>query len=102
MAKQKPKSAPTPVQQAQITLPASTLFYFSDFRTQTILLSLIGLVFYFNSIFNEFALDDGIVIGKNEYVQQGIKGIPKIFSKDAYDSFRSEEHTSELQSLRHL
>jgi hypothetical protein len=25
--------------------------------------------------------------GKNEYVQQGIKGIPKILSKDAYDSF---------------
>jgi tetratricopeptide (TPR) repeat protein len=87
MAKQKPKSAPSPVKQAQIILPASSLFYFSDFRAQAIILSIIGLVFYFNSIFNEFALDDGIVIGKNEYVQQGIKGIPKIFSKDAYDSF---------------
>ena len=36
---------------------------------------------------NEFALDDGIVIIKNEYVQQGFGGIKKILSTDAYDSF---------------
>jgi hypothetical protein len=64
MAKPKPKLKTQPVPQAQIKLPASSLLYFSDFRVQAVLLSVIGLVFYFNSIFNEFALDDGIVIGE--------------------------------------
>src|ERR1035437_4264305 len=87
MAKQKPKQKPSPKQEPQIALPVNSLFSFSDFRTQAILIAVIGFVFYFNSFFNEFALDDGIVIIKNEYVQQGLKGIPKILSKDAYDSF---------------
>ncbi len=87
MAKQKSKHKPGPVQKSPVTLPVSSFFSFSDFRTQAMIISLIGLVFYFNSFFNEFALDDGIVIGKNEYVQEGFKGIPKILSRDAYDSF---------------
>lgn len=90
MAKHKKKSTPPKkenVSEAAVPLPVPTLFSFSDFRTQAIIIGIIGFVFYFNSIFNEFALDDGIVINKNEYVQQGIKGIPKILSKDAYDSF---------------
>ncbi len=90
MSKHKNKSSPPKkenIPEAAISLPASSLFSFSDFRTQAIIIGIIGFLFYFNSIFNEFALDDGIVINKNEYVQQGIKGIPKILSKDAYDSF---------------
>ena len=71
----------------KLSSPQSHLFPFSDFRTQALVLVLVGLVFYFNSFFNEFALDDGIVIIKNEYVQQGIGGLGKIFTKDAYDSF---------------
>jgi len=87
MAKQKNKQKQAPVQEAQLPLQTSSLFSFSDFKTQAIVIAIIGFVFYFNSFQNEFALDDGIVINKNEYVQQGIKGIPKILSKDAYDSF---------------
>ena len=78
------------------------LFPFSDFRTQAIILSLIGLIFYFNSFFNEFALDDGIVIIKNEYVQQGVGGLGKIFTKDAYDSFyRSMNAKDQLSGGRY-
>lgn len=60
---------------------------FKDFRIQAIVLVFIGFVFYANSFFNEYALDDGIVIQKNDYVQQGLRGIPKILSTDAYESF---------------
>ena len=78
------------------------LFPFSDFRTQALILSLIGLIFYFNSFFNEFALDDGIVIIKNEYVQQGVGGLGKIFTKDAYDSFyRSMNAKDQLSGGRY-
>lgn len=58
-----------------------------EFRVQALILVFIGFIFYANSFFNEYALDDGIVIQKNEYVQQGFRGIPKILSTDAYDSF---------------
>lgn len=61
--------------------------FIQSFKIQAFLLIAIGLVMYSNSFFNEYALDDGIVIQKNEYVQQGIRGIPKILSTDAYDSF---------------
>jgi len=47
----------------------------------------LGLLFYANSFSNEYAFDDGIVILKNQYVQDGFKGIPKIVGNDAYDSF---------------
>lgn len=105
MAKPKNKQkryAETKIQEEQLPLQAPSLFSFSDFRSQAIIIAVIGFVFYFNSFFNEFALDDGIVIIKNEYVQQGIKGIPKILSKDAYDSFyRSMNANDQLSGGRY-
>lgn len=59
----------------------------SSFNLQALILIVIGFVFYSNSFFNEYALDDGIVIEKNAYVQEGFRGIPKILKTDAYDSF---------------
>lgn len=47
----------------------------------------ISILFFARSINNEYALDDGIVMEKNEYVHQGISGIGSIMTKDAYDSF---------------
>lgn len=61
--------------------------FLNNFKRQVLLLVIIGCVFYTNTLYNEYALDDGIVIQKNEYVQQGFRGIPKIMSTDAYDSF---------------
>ena len=58
-----------------------------NFKVQSILIVLISFTFYFNSLFNQYAFDDDIVILKNEYVQRGIKGIPKILSGDVYESF---------------
>ena len=60
---------------------------FPDFKMQVVVLAIIGFIIYGNSFLNEYALDDGIVIEKNDYVQQGFKGIPKILKTDAYDSF---------------
>ncbi|MGQ0827618.1 MAG: tetratricopeptide repeat protein [Bacteroidota bacterium] len=75
---------------------------FGNFKIQSIVLVIIGLIFYSNSFFNEYALDDGIVIEKNEYVQQGFRGIPKILSTDAYDSFyRSMNAKQQLSGGRY-
>ncbi|MEO8761021.1 MAG: tetratricopeptide repeat protein [Bacteroidia bacterium] len=82
MAKQKPSS--------DLFIPTInpfTLFPFSKPIIPYIILGLIGFVFYINTIKNEFALDDGIIIHKNEYVMEGIAGIDSIMSRDAYHSF---------------
>lgn len=51
---------------------------------------------------NEYALDDGIVIQKNDYVQKGFRGIPKIMKTDAYDSFyRSMNAKQQLSGGRY-
>lgn len=71
---------------------------FSSFKIQTLLLIILGFIIYSNSFFNEYALDDGIVIEKNEYVQQGFRGIPKILSTDAYDSFYKQMNAKQQLS----
>jgi len=74
------------VEEVVFTIKES-LFPFSTFRLQAITIVLVGFIFYFNSLFNQYALDDDIVIVKNDYVLKGFGGIPKILSTDAYDSF---------------
>src|ERR1041384_4682579 len=64
-----------------------SLFPFSSARIAYIVLGVIGFIFYVNTVNNEFALDDGIIIHKNEYVMKGSKGIKDIMTHDAYYSF---------------
>lgn len=62
-------------------------FPFKNKFVPYIILGVIAVALYFNTIWNEFALDDGIIIHKNEYVMEGISGIDSIMSRDAYHSF---------------
>ncbi|HTB30455.1 MAG TPA: tetratricopeptide repeat protein [Bacteroidia bacterium] len=64
-------------------------------RTKYIILAVIGLIFYGNTLFNEYALDDNGVILGNAYVKQGVGGIFKIMTTDAYDSYLSQLHASQ-------
>lgn len=82
---------------SDFTKTAST-FSFSSFKVQSFLLIIVGLIFYANSFKNEYALDDGIVIIKNEYVQQGLRGIPKILKTDSYDSFYKQMNAKQQLS----
>lgn len=66
----------------------------NDFKVQAVIVALLAFVFYFNSFFNEFAHDDGIVIVKNEYVLEGFSGIWSILTKDAYDSYYRQLNTT--------
>jgi protein O-mannosyl-transferase len=61
--------------------------WWNDFRIQALVLIIIGLICFANSFKNEYALDDGITIVNNDYVQAGTQGIPDILSNDAYQSF---------------
>ncbi len=53
---------------------------------QVILLTLTLLV-YGNTLTNEYALDDAIVITENKFVKQGIDGLYDIFSNESFTGF---------------
>ena len=64
-----------------------------DFKVQAFIIALLAFTVYINSYFNEYAHDDGIVMIKNEYVQEGFAGLKGIFTKDAYDSYYRQLNT---------
>lgn len=70
----------------------------AGFPIQAMLIILIGFIFYKNSFQNEYALDDGIVIEKNTYVNEGVRGIIKILSTDAYDSYYKQMNAGQQLS----
>lgn len=46
---------------------------------------------YGNTLSHDYALDDTIVITKNDFTKQGIQGIPEILSHDSFTGFFGEE-----------
>ncbi len=56
-----------------------------DYRF-AVICALIGFLFYANTLTHDYALDDKGVIGQNEFVMQGFKGIKNIFTSDAWHS----------------
>lgn len=59
-----------------------------------VLILLFSAVLYGNTLNHGFALDDDIVICKNEYVLRGMNGMSDIFSKDLFDSFYKQMNTT--------
>jgi hypothetical protein len=65
---------------------------------QAAFVALLALVFYANTIQNQYALDDTAVIVQNEYVHQGLAGIPDILTNDVYASYYSRLGSSDQLS----
>ena len=70
---------------------------FPGFKWQVIVLVVIGFVLYCNTFRHSYAFDDMIVIVQNEYVQEGLSGIPKILGGDAFESFTRLHNQEENQ-----
>jgi tetratricopeptide (TPR) repeat protein len=49
---------------------------------------------YSNTMWNEFALDDTMVLTQNEFVKSGVSGIPKIFKYDTFIGRYGEQVTN--------
>lgn len=56
-----------------------------------ILVFIVGFAIYGNTLNHDYALDDAIVITKNEFTIQGFKGIPDILSYDSFTGFFGKE-----------
>lgn len=55
--------------------------YLFKSRYQLIILIVVALGLNINTIFNDYAVDDSIVLTKNNFVKKGISGIPEILSE---------------------
>ena len=53
-------------------------------RVQLFVLVFICIVFYANTLNNQFALDDIVVLNQNKYVKKGFSGIYNILTKDSF------------------
>lgn len=99
----KPAAAPaamsaTPAQSNALGLPQWAF----SFRIQALAIVLAAIIAYFNTSSGEYALDDLIVIVKNEYVYEGFNGLHNIFTKDAMDSYvRQTNSTNSLEGGRY-
>lgn len=84
------------------SLPKAAVRWYEDFKLQALIVGLLAFLFYCNTFKNEYALDDNIVIVKNEYVYQGFSGLKDIFAKDAFDSYvKRVNSTNELSGGRY-
>lgn len=63
------------------------IFPFFSRKQPAFVLMVLGIIFYCTTLYNEYALDDGILIHQNEYVLKGVTGVPDIVTHDTYQSF---------------
>lgn len=69
---------------------------FSNPIVQKIGLFLLGCLLYINTIPNEYAQDDAIVITENMFVEKGVQGIPDLLKTDAFYGFFKQDGKSNL------
>lgn len=93
MQQQPAKQAEVPPVKEQVKDPAIPAWLY-DFKVQAIIVALLAFAFYCNTFMHEYALDDTIVIVKNEYVHEGFAGIDDILTKDAFDSYYRQFNSS--------
>ncbi len=63
------------------------IHFISNKRVQLLLIVVITLAFYGNSITNDFAFDDGEFYLANQFVQKGVGGIYDLFTKESMYGF---------------
>jgi tetratricopeptide (TPR) repeat protein len=69
---------------------------FSDAGLHRLVLFLLPLLIYANTLGHGFVLDDGIVITENRFVKQGISGIPDLLLHDSFYGFFKKEGKEKL------
>lgn len=62
------------------------LFPAGSFKWMAVLVFAFAFGIYFNTVFNDYALDDGIVITENDYTKKGFSGISEILSQETFSS----------------
>lgn len=79
-----PRQTPPAAQSALNTIKPFAVLPRLTPLAQMIALALVALVLYANSIPNEYAVDDAIVLKENDFVKQGLGGIPEILGNETF------------------
>lgn len=87
-----PARPPKPKKQVGVTLSS----WMSIPKLHLALIFGLAFLLYANTLGNDYALDDAIVITDNMYTQEGISGISGILSKDTFYGFFKEEGKAQL------
>jgi protein O-mannosyl-transferase len=103
MSKIKSKIVQKPISQVEVNaepliispkdIPQTLLEKLTHGYAPLIIIMFLTLSLYVNTFKHQFALDDEIVICKNEFVLRGMNGIGDIFTKDIYHSFYEQMNT---------
>ncbi len=72
--------------------------FFQNTRLHSLLIFIFAICLYANTLKNQWALDDAIVITDNMFTQKGAAGIADLFSKDTFYGFFKEEGKAALVS----
>lgn len=70
-----------------VAVQSSQNKYWWEGKYAYLLIFVLTFVYYGNTIFNDYALDDAIVITQNDYTLKGIAGIPDIFKNELFTGF---------------
>ncbi len=85
-----------------MNLGQTSYFNFIPAHLKAIVLASLAFAFYFNSSWNKYVLDDGLVILDNPVTQKGIEGMKEIFTSDAYDQYyKSMNSVNQLSGGRY-
>lgn len=68
----------------QLPLREKLTFILKNKNIQLALVALLAVACYGNTLLNQFALDDGMVILENKFVLKGVSGIPDILTHDSF------------------
>lgn len=102
--KQKPEQRPAPARKPapiRETAAATAGVLPEILRNSTwhgIIVAVLALILYANTLGHGFVLDDGIVITDNMFTQKGVSGLSGIFSKDTFFGFFKVEGKDALVS----
>ncbi|MBK7853197.1 MAG: hypothetical protein IPJ66_19275 [Bacteroidetes bacterium] len=95
MSRHKKQSKPAQSATIPVLSLAPGYFFTHKVNIQALIVFLLGFILYTNTIPNEYALDDGLLIKENKWVQKGSAGIGKIFSHGELDYFYEAHGGSE-------
>ncbi|HNW70840.1 MAG TPA: tetratricopeptide repeat protein [Bacteroidales bacterium] len=62
----------------------TTTSFFTESRIQYLVILVISLLIYSNTLFFNFALDDGLMITDNKVTKKGFSGLGEIFTKNSF------------------
>ena len=84
------ESKPIDIKSPEVAVNRSVLAKWLPF----ILLFLFGTLLYINTVENDYAVDDTLVVTQNRFTQKGFAGLKEIFTTDAFEGFFGERGKS--------